>query len=301
MLAVFRKAIVLCAFVGALTLSAAPATAATTGSFCGFNRHCTGAPTNVTSSVHAISTAYVKSFAQKHLSQKELAHVLPHMLHRVTQPMAHQPSSHQFDTVYSSNWSGYVSDTSTTGFAVSAVVGEFNNASESGPALLGTWVGIGGYNSASLIQTGVDQLNNAAWYELLPAYPVYVFGVNPNDEMFAYIEYDSSTGNWYLLIEDQNSGTYYANEFSYGVDTTTADWIEEQASPGNLPSVGPAVFNEAYWASFDNPTQGKYIFDSSAVEHEVILDNPDLNGTCGFLVPSAISGITFQIDPYNVC
>jgi Peptidase A4 family len=233
------------------------------------------------------------------------------MLHWIEQPMAKQPASlhpfglptglstskHAFDSVPSGNWSGIVADTSTTGCGVHAVIGQYNVASESGP-VLGTWDGIGGYNNTSLIQTGVDQSRNETWYELLPAAPVYLYGVNNGDQIYSEIvSYTVPyTGLWYIYIADLTTGDYYVNLFNYDLSANSADWIEEQATAGNLPRVGTVNFTNAYWSSFTNPSQGRYIADVGDVYHSVFL-----NGTCGYLIPSAVSGLTFSISPSYTC
>src|SRR5262249_24836372 len=81
----------------------------------------------------------------------------------------------------STNWGGYIAFINSSNRA-NAVGAHFNVAScalSCGPVnALATWVGIGGENSGQLIQTGVDQQSLRAWYELLPANPVYVFSVS---------------------------------------------------------------------------------------------------------------------------
>ena len=99
--------------------------------------------------------------------------------------------------------------------------------------IFGSWIGIDGVDSSSLIQTGTGQqvvggvASYDAWFELLPAgAEVIEATVDPGDEMQAVIE-ETSAGVWTIAIEDVTQSWEYSNQFSYATPGFSAEWIEE--------------------------------------------------------------------------
>lgn len=209
-------------------------------------------------SMHGLSTALEVPISTARARQLALefmgSEVVAHMLYRASEQNPQPPLHVKFAT--SSNWSGYYTD--TTGKKGSPLVdvsqAYFSVPNESvNDTLTGTWVGIGGVNGTTLAQTGVAIGGgySQAWYELLPANPVYVnVYVKAKDVMAGNVSLDKSSGNWYILISDLTNNTYYANEFSYTTDQTTADWILEVPSgSGPVPTItGKVLFSQALWA-----------------------------------------------------
>lgn len=70
---------------------------------------------------------------------------------------------------------------------------------------------------------------------MLPANPVNVFRVSGGDSMYGLVSWESDVSLWYIDIQDLTTGHYYADEFSYGADKTTAEWIEEGQDPSYIP------------------------------------------------------------------
>ncbi len=179
----------------------------------------------------------------------------------------------------STNWSGYA--VNSTAGSVTAVSGEFVVPTVSGSGAStysSTWVGIDGYNSNSVEQTGIeaDVINGvahySAWYEMFPASEVTIrnLAIHPGDSILASVTY--SNGNFTLSIKDLNDPTG-SNSFSITISDpsaqrSSAEWIEEApSSRGVLPlaKFTPITFtnssttingttgsiNKAAWASKD--------------------------------------------------
>jgi Peptidase A4 family len=117
--------------------------------------------------------------------------------------------SHQAE---STNWSGYAATTGTY-TSVSASWTEPAGTCKSGDQYSSLWVGLDGYNSSSVEQTGSDVDCSGktpryyAWYETYPNPPVdYSSTVKPGDHFSASVTYTGS------------------NKFSLNIADTTRGW-----------------------------------------------------------------------------
>ena len=101
---------------------------------------------------------------------------------------------------------------------------------------LSPWVGIGGDGTGTLIQTGVDALDNEgrvtykAWWEIVPDPVTDVLPVNAGDTINVAI-WQTSVGEWEITLNDLTNGAGFAVQEAYTGDTSTAEWIVEE-SPG---------------------------------------------------------------------
>lgn len=105
------------------------------------------------------------------------------------------------------------------------------------------WVGLDGFDSSTVEQTGTDADCNGsaasyyAWYELYPAAPVTLdpsaYPVHPGDSISA--EVDAATGT--LTITDATASWTYSTTQSFAGDAlSSAEWIAEAPSHGrSLP------------------------------------------------------------------
>jgi len=230
-----------------------------------------------------ISDDYAKQFVLKKTGR---ADVVARMIHRVPTPKG-PPSNDHFTTDGSKDiWGGYMAD-QNGGFLHRAlgVFADFNVSQTCNffCPLVGTWVGIGGFGNSNLAQTGVNQRNMQAFYEMLPAGAVYLYGVNNSDAMYTYLAWDSATNNWYFQVQDLTTATYWSSEFSYSPDTRTAEWITE-VNGGSVPSMNPVNFTSARW--IDETGNGHSIPDGVITAWRITLRDP--NGGC--VVPSYLSG-----------
>lgn len=166
----------------------------------------------------------------------------PVPLHR---PMAitHSAAAHpgRKATVYTSNWAGYVADSGT----YSQVVADWTQPTLTCPSGATTssayWVGIDGYSSTTIEQTGVEAdcdsgtASYYAWFDSDPADPLETsFGgtVKPGDQLVAQV---SASGDVFTyLVEDKTQGwTVTQPVTASGAAKSSAEIILEAPSDDN--------------------------------------------------------------------
>jgi Peptidase A4 family len=144
----------------------------------------------------------------------------------------------------STNWSGY---------AVTGNDGAFNSVSASwteptatcddnGDEYAAFWVGLDGYNSDSVEQTGTDSDCDGGtpsyygWYEMYPADPVYFNNpVNPGDSMSASVVFSGSETYTITLTDNTEGWTQQETENEAGLDNSSAEVITEAPSSEDGP------------------------------------------------------------------
>ena len=146
----------------------------------------------------------------------------------------------------STNWSGYAATGSNHAFtSVSASWTEPTaTCTSSGDKYAAFWVGLDGYNSDSVEQTGTDSdcagrtPDYYGWYEMFPADPVYFTNVvKPGDHMTASVTF-SGTETYKLVLEDvTRDWTKTITKNQAGLDRSSAEVITEAPSSetGVLP------------------------------------------------------------------
>ena len=172
----------------------------------------------------------------------------------------------------STNWSGY---------AATGSDGSFNSVSSSwteppvdcgdgGTEYAAFWVGLDGYNSDSVEQTGSDSDCSGGspdyygWYEMYPADPVYFSNpVEPGDSMSASVTF-TGTETYTLVLTDNTQGwNQTETENEAGLANSSAEVITEAPSSefGPLPladfgtiNYGGSTANGASMAD-QSPTQ----------------------------------------------
>ncbi|HET9896054.1 MAG TPA: G1 family glutamic endopeptidase [Streptosporangiaceae bacterium] len=146
----------------------------------------------------------------------------------------------------STNWSGY---------AVTGANGAFSSVSASWKQPTATcstrkaqyasfWVGLDGFNSNSVEQTGTDsdcsrgRPTYYGWYEMFPAFPVnFSNPVSAGDSMSASVTF-SGTETFTLVLKDNTKGwTQTITQNQTGLDRSSAEVITEAPSSnsGVLP------------------------------------------------------------------
>jgi Peptidase A4 family len=149
-------------------------------------------------------------------------------------------------TATSTNWSGY---------AVTGANGAYSSVSASwteptatctsrGDLYASFWVGLDGYSSDSVEQTGTDSDcvgrsgSYYGWYEMYPANPVnFSNTVEPGDSMSASVTF-SGTKTYTLVLKDNTRGwTQTITKNQSGLDRSSAEVITEAPSSesGVLP------------------------------------------------------------------
>jgi hypothetical protein len=147
------------------------------------------------------------------------------------------------------NWGGYAATGSFTSIAASW--GEPTVHCNSTRDLYAPWVGLDGYSSSTVEQTGVatDCSSGAAvyqaWYEMYPAAPVYLssssYPVRAGDSIHASVTYASSS--FTLAISDTTRGWSYSTKKSLSsARRVNAEAIIESPT-GKYPNFGTLTFS----------------------------------------------------------
>jgi hypothetical protein len=151
--------------------------------------------------------------------------------------------------VESTNWSGYAATGSNGAFSsVSASwtqpTATCSSGRRSGDQYAAFWVGLDGYSSNSVEQTGTDSdcagrtPDYYGWYEMYPANPVYYNNpVAPGDHISASVTF-SGTDTYTLVLTDSTQGwTQRVAINESGFDRSSAEVITEAPSSntGVLP------------------------------------------------------------------
>ena len=153
------------------------------------------------------------------------------------------PGPHGRANTQSTNWSGYA--TYGTGVTFTDVKGLWTVPAATCPVrkaqYASFWVGIDGYNSNSVEQTGTDsdcagknRPQYYAWYEMYPAAPVNLsMAIHPGDAMSA--EVSVSGTNFTLTITNTTTGaTFTTTKASASAAKTSAEWVAEAPSSCRL-------------------------------------------------------------------
>jgi hypothetical protein len=146
-----------------------------------------------------------------------------------------------------SPWAGYVTHKTVDTYI--AVQGNFtqpaHNPTNCSSPEEGSWTGVGGYATLSLIQTGTGMTMSRyyAWYEYLdadhnnPAVEMANVTVRAGDHIHTYVVYQRSTGQTTFYVANNTNGTSQSVikilSASYW-DGTSAEAIDEAPGMGNL-------------------------------------------------------------------
>src|SRR5579884_3947197 len=145
-------------------------------------------------------------------------------------------------TTTSTNWAGYAA-TGSTYTSVSTTFTQPSVNCSAGDGYSSFWVGLDGYSSGSVEQTGTEadcsggSAVYSAWYEMYPAYPVnYSNTVRPGDRITETVSYAS--GTYTLTLADSTEGwTKTTRKSESGLARSSAEVIAEapSSSTGVLP------------------------------------------------------------------
>ncbi len=161
------------------------------------------------------------------------------VMKRPSGALAHAAHGIKNASTTSTNWSGY---------AVTGANGHFTSVSASwteptahcsgsSAKYAAFWVGLDGYNSSSVEQTGTDSDCDGSspdyygWYEMYPANPVYFNNaVSPGDHFTASVTF-SGTGTYTLVLKDTTKGwTQTITKNQSGLARSSAEVITEAPS-----------------------------------------------------------------------
>jgi hypothetical protein len=168
------------------------------------------------------------------------APLLPHNTEMA--PRRHRPIrdrvEHGDGTVSSSNWSGFA--VKGSGFTTAEGSWIVPAAKcNSGTQYASFWVGIDGYSSNTVEQTGTDSDCDGgspryyAWYEFYPKNPGNIaMSVKPGDHMSAKVVYSGS--EFTVTIENATTGASFSKSSTVpGAKRSSAEWIAEAPSSGS--------------------------------------------------------------------
>jgi hypothetical protein len=182
--------------------------------------------------------------------------------------------------VQSANWAGYADTNDTFNSVASSWTEPTVNCAKSrggglgglfgGPsAAAAFWVGLDGYNSSSVEQTGTDSDCNSgkpsyyAWYEMYPNPSVVLpsqYVVHPGDQMTAWVAANSTGTSFVLMIKDATAGwSFSTTQAGSGFARSSAEVIAEAPSSctvlfcmelplanfGHVPYSGSALIDAA--------------------------------------------------------
>ena len=145
-------------------------------------------------------------------------------------------------TVSSENWSGYavtgaagsVTDAKASWIVPAVTCGSGRRATS---AYSSFWVGIDGYSSSTVEQTGTDSDCSGsepvyyAWYEFYPqpSFEVTNFSVKPGDKISAEVSY--SNGEFTATLTNERTGkTFSTSAQVASAQRSSAEWIAEAPS-----------------------------------------------------------------------
>ncbi len=140
----------------------------------------------------------------------------------------------------STNWAGYAALPSAHGSAgsVTRVQGTWTeptaNCSSGRTTYASFWVGIDGYSSSTVEQTGTDSdcaghtAHYYAWYEFYPAGSVGIstISVHPGDTISATVRYLAATGKFRVTLTD-GTHSFATTGTVTGAKRSSAEWIAE--------------------------------------------------------------------------
>lgn len=235
----------------------------------------------------------------------------------VISPMQHAPMRlHGVPTtpgaVKSENWSGYAVTGSEFTKAEGSWIVPSVNCTKTPNTYAAFWVGIDGYNSTTVEQTGTASDCSGkspqyyAWYEFYPQASVEITSVpvTPGDKISASVTYSGS--EFTTKITNETTGKSYTKSSTVaGAKRSSAEWIAEAPcctlSGGILPlaDFGTASFGDDYTDvantndATDSTTNGPISDFGSGVEEITMVSSKNVTEA----VPTALTtdGSSFKV------
>jgi hypothetical protein len=137
------------------------------------------------------------------------------------------------------------------------------------------WVGIGGYSSGDLIQSGTSEesvnghAKYYAWTEILPAPESRIsrFAVHPGDSITVDVD-QVSMGSWTITVTNHTSARVFTKNLNYASTYSSAEWIHEAPMVGATQARLATTTN----ANFDHGTvNGSTVIISAGTLHDIQL------------------------------
>jgi hypothetical protein len=235
--------------------------------------------------------------ANSTLSQDELEKIIPHQFGPIQAKLENGDG-----TVVDTNWSGYA----VLGSSFESVFGSWvvpkSDCSKSLAKSAVFWVGIDGYNSSTVEQTGTVSVCALgipyyfAWYEFYPSNLVLVkVPVQPGDLMSASVVYSSTTGEFTTTITNTTTGKSATQSQAVpGAVRNSAEWIAEAPASSSMQILPFADFGTVLFGQDNTGISGtNYATDEST------------SGTIGSFLPVNIiqikKGFSFTSFATSTC
>jgi len=194
-------------------------------------------------------------------------------------------------TTQSTNWSGYAATGASGAYSSVSASWTEPTVTCSQTAYSSFWVGLDGYNSNTVEQTGTDSDCSGstptyyAWYEMYPAFPVNLNEtVRPGDSMSASVTAGSNHSFKLVISDSTQNWTFQVTKSSTRAKRSSAEVIAEapSSSSGVLPLANFGTVN------FSNSlANGQAIGNFNPVEIVMVTSNGTVKAQ-----PSALSGGT---------
>jgi hypothetical protein len=146
-------------------------------------------------------------------------------------------TDHGDGTATSGNWSGYAVQGSSFQWAKGSwVVPAANCSGVAKDEYAAFWVGLDGYSSTTVEQTGTDSdcvgstPNYYAWYEFYPraSFEISSVPVKPGDVISALVSYNSTTNRFIAEIINETTGKSFKTSAAVASAVrSSAEWIAE--------------------------------------------------------------------------
>lgn len=181
----------------------------------------------------------------------------PRPAHAGTGPMIRVHGVHGVprNQAQSSNWSGYAANGSTY-TSVSANWTQPAAHCSTGSQYSAFWVGLDGYSSNSVEQTGSEadchsgRASYSSWYEMYPASPVYFSNpTRPGDSFSGSVTYNGGSSYTLVLTDHTEGWSHTVNASLSGAANSSAEAIVEapcckaSGQPLNLTNFGSVNFS----------------------------------------------------------
>ncbi|HTJ68076.1 MAG TPA: G1 family glutamic endopeptidase [Actinospica sp.] len=191
----------------------------------------------------------------------------------------------------STNWAGYAA-TGSTYTSVTTTFTQPKVTCSSGDQYSSFWVGLDGYSSSSVEQTGTEAdcvgstAEYSAWYEMYPAYPVtYSNTVAPGDTIVEKVIYEGSN-KYELYLADSTRGWSHTTTKTGSFSRSSAEVIAEAPYSGGvlpLANFGTVTFKSS-------TVNGSTLSSSSPTSIDMDTSSGTVKASTG-----SLSGGTFSI------
>jgi Peptidase A4 family len=217
------------------------------------------------------------------------------------------PGRARGDSIWeSNNWAGYAVTGSGFTQARGSWVVPAVDCAVTRNASVSFWVGMDGWNDATVEQTGTDSDCDGdrpkyyAWYEFFPKAGVSItsVAVSPGDAMAAEVDYDGS--EFTITMTNQSTGESYSTSAAVpGARRESAEWITEM-NGSVLSDFGTARFGSDFTGAMnsnsatDAATSGPIGTFKKGVQASIMVAGKDVDEA----VPSFLSldGTSFTVS-----